>query len=68
MTESPAPAWRPTLKRRLLVTAAVLGIWTLAVEVRLVYATGGEAPEIEDELERYRHEVHVETGRAPEVD
>ena len=38
------------------------------VAMRLVEAGGGTQVDIDAELERYRHEVHVETGRTPGVD
>lgn len=38
------------------------------VAVRLVDAQGGDANDIEAELERYREEVRIETGRLPQVD
>ena len=28
-------AWRALLKRRIIVAAAILGVWALAIEVRL---------------------------------
>lgn len=31
------PEWRTTIRRRVLVAAAVLGLWALAIESRLVY-------------------------------
>src|SRR5262249_20764307 len=36
MSESSA-AWRVTLRRRLLAAAALLGLWVLGIEARLVY-------------------------------
>lgn len=36
MTATPVD-WRRTMKRRVAVAAAVLGLWTVAIEVRLVY-------------------------------
>jgi cell division protein FtsI (penicillin-binding protein 3) len=29
--------WRPTISRRVLVAAAVFGVWTLGIEARLIY-------------------------------
>ena len=37
MADQPAPSWRRTLKRRLVVAAAGLALWTAAIEARLVY-------------------------------
>ena len=51
MTDSPAPSWRVTFKRRLLTTAAVLGLWVLVVEVRLVH------------LQVFRHEELAKKAR-----
>lgn len=31
------PAWRITLKRRIIVVAAILGLWVTAIEARLVF-------------------------------
>ena len=33
----PAPDWHVTLKHRLVVVAATLGLWTMGIEARLVY-------------------------------
>src|SRR5688500_12160670 len=35
--QPPASDWRQTLKRRLIVAVSVLGVWALAIEVRLGY-------------------------------
>ena len=37
MAEQPAHPWRPLLKRRLAVAAAVFAAWSLAIEARLIY-------------------------------
>ena len=37
MADTPANAWRTTLKRRLVVAAAVFLAWSAAIEARLVY-------------------------------
>ena len=37
MADIPAPIWRATLKRRLIVTAAILGLWSGVIQARLVY-------------------------------
>jgi cell division protein FtsI (penicillin-binding protein 3) len=37
VAEQPNHPWRPTLKRRLAVAAGVLLLWSVAIEVRLVY-------------------------------
>ena len=37
MAEKPVRTWRTTMKRRLLVTAAVVALWSGAIQARLVY-------------------------------
>jgi len=37
VADIPAPIWRATLKRRLIVTAAILGLWSGVIQARLVY-------------------------------
>ena len=37
MAEQPTNDWRTTLQRRLTVTAAVVVLWSCAIEARLVY-------------------------------
>jgi hypothetical protein len=36
VAETPANAWRTTLKRRLVVAAVGLFVWSAAIEARLV--------------------------------
>lgn len=59
------------VRRRLplvLTDAAQAAGVVRAVATRLVEATGGGQREIDEELERYRHDVRIETGRTPDVD
>ena len=37
MAESSAHPWRPTLKRRIAVAAAVFIVWSIGIEARLIY-------------------------------
>ena len=37
MSERPAPAWRPTLKRRIALAAGALALWGVGIEARLIY-------------------------------
>ena len=37
MAENPLTVWRTTMKRRLVVSAVVLGLWSAVIEARLVY-------------------------------
>ena len=57
----PAPDWRLTLKRRLTVTVSVLGLWALAIEVRLGYLQTVMRPELQARAESQ----HNRTPAAP---
>ena len=67
MTGSPAPAWRPTLKKRLLITAAILGLWTLAVEARLVYLQVVRHEELAEKARGQQSYVRKVPGRRGEI-
>jgi cell division protein FtsI (penicillin-binding protein 3) len=67
VTESPAPAWRPTLKKRLLITAAILGLWTLAVEARLVYLQVVRHEELAEKARRQQSYVRKVPGKRGEI-
>ena len=67
MTDSPAPAWRVTFKRRLLVTAAVLGFWILIVEVRLVHLQVVRHEELAKIARRQQSYVRKVPGKRGEV-
>ena len=59
------------LRRRIplaLTDPALGGSVAREVAQRLVSARGGDAVEVEDELERYRDEVRRETRRVPRID
>jgi len=47
----PAPDWRQRLKRRLIVAVSVLGLWALAIEVRLGYLQTVMRPELQARAE-----------------
>jgi cell division protein FtsI (penicillin-binding protein 3) len=57
----PAPDWRQTLKRRLVVAVSVLGLWALAIEVRLGYLQTVMRPELQARAESQ----HNRTPAAP---
>jgi cell division protein FtsI (penicillin-binding protein 3) len=57
----PAPDWRQTLKRRLIVAVSVLGLWALAIEVRLGYLQTVLRPELQARAESQ----HNRTPAAP---
>ncbi len=67
MTESPAPAWRPIFKKRLLISAAILGLWTLAVEVRLVYLQVVRHEELAKRAQRQQSYVRKVPGKRGEL-
>jgi cell division protein FtsI (penicillin-binding protein 3) len=53
--QPPAPDWRQTLKRRLIVAVSVLGLWALAIEVRLGYLQTVLRPELQARAESQHH-------------
>jgi cell division protein FtsI (penicillin-binding protein 3) len=59
--QPPAPDWRVTLKRRLLVAVSLLSLWALAIEVRLGYLQMVMRPELQARAESQ----HNRTPRAP---
>ena len=59
--QPPAPDWRVTLKRRLLVAVSLLSLWALAIEVRLGYLQTVMRPELQARAESQ----HNRTPRAP---
>ena len=59
--QPPAPDWRVTLKRRLLVAVSLLSLWALAIEVRLGYLQTVLRPELQARAESQ----HNRTPRAP---
>ena len=56
-----APDWRLTLKRRLTVAVSVLGLWAVAIEVRLGYLQTVMRPELQARAESQ----HNRTPAAP---
>lgn len=59
--QPPAPNWRHTLKRRLIVAVSLLSLWALAIEVRLGYLQTVLRPELQARAESQ----HNRTPRAP---
>ncbi len=53
--QPPAPDWRQTLKRRLIVAVSLLSLWALAIEVRLGYLQTVLRPELQARAESQRH-------------
>ncbi len=52
MAETPAFAWRITLKRRIVVAVVVLVAWSAAIEARLVYLQVGRHADLTARAER----------------
>jgi cell division protein FtsI (penicillin-binding protein 3) len=53
--QPPAPDWRQTLKRRLIVAVSVVSLWALAIEVRLGYLQTVLRPELQARAESQHH-------------
>lgn len=57
--------WRPAMRRRLLVGAAVFGMWSLGIEARLVYLQVLSHDDLVDRAERQQNrsiEAHPKRG------
>ena len=52
MAEASNHRWRPTLKRRVLVTAVTFLLWAIGIEARLVYLQVFQHDELEARAER----------------
>jgi cell division protein FtsI (penicillin-binding protein 3) len=59
--------WRPTLKRRVLVAAALFGVWTAAIEARLVYLQVVSYDELQARAERQQHRTIAVPGQRGEI-
>jgi cell division protein FtsI (penicillin-binding protein 3) len=59
--------WRPTLKRRVLVAAALLGIWTLTIEARLVYLQVVQHDDLRARAERQQMRTVTTPGKRGEI-
>ena len=44
--------WRPTIERRVVVAAAIMGLWTLGIEARLVFLQVYSYDELTQRAER----------------
>ncbi len=59
--QPPAPDWRQTIKRRLVVAVSLLAFWALAIEVRLAYLQMVLRPELQSRADSQ----HNRTPPAP---
>ena len=63
----PAPDWRLTLKRRLTVAVSVLGLWALAIEVRLGYLQTVMRPELQARAESQQNRTPAAPAKRGDI-
>lgn len=59
--------WRPTVKRRMLVAAVVIGVWTAGIEARLVYLQIVSHDELTARAERQQLRTRDLPGKRGEI-
>ena len=67
MAAQPDLAWRPTLKRRLLVAAGVLGFWAVAIETRLIVLQVWQHDDLVARADRQYNETHPAPAKRGEI-
>ena len=67
MAETPANAWRTTLKRRLVVAAVGLFVWSAAIEARLVYLQIFRHADLLARAERQQLRTVAASGKRGEI-
>ena len=67
MAETPANAWRTTLKRRLVVAAVGLFVWSAAIEARLVYLQIFRHADLVARAERQQLRTVAASGKRGEI-
>ena len=67
MAVQPDLNWRPVLRRRLMVAAAVLACWVLAIEARLVVLQVFQHDELSVRAERQQSETQKTPGKRGEI-
>ena len=67
MAETPANAWRTTLKRRLVVAAVGLFVWSVAIEARLVYLQIFRHADLVARAERQQLRTVAASGKRGEI-
>jgi cell division protein FtsI (penicillin-binding protein 3) len=67
VAETPAHAWRTTLKRRLVVAAVGLFVWSAAIEARLVYLQIFRHADLVARAERQQLRTVAASGKRGEI-
>lgn len=67
MVEKPAHAWRTTLRTRLVVAAAVLAFWSVAIEARLLYLQVVEHADLSARAERQQNRTIEAPAKRGEI-
>lgn len=67
MAAQPDLAWRPTLKRRLLVAAGVLAFWAAAIETRLIVLQVWQYDDLVARADRQYNETQTPPGERGEI-
>jgi cell division protein FtsI (penicillin-binding protein 3) len=67
VAETPANAWRTTLKRRLVVAAVGLFVWSAAIEARLVYLQIFRHADLVARAERQQLRTVAASGKRGEI-
>lgn len=67
MAPLPEPNWRPMLKSRLMVAAAVLGVWALGIEARLVVLQVMQHTDLVARAERQQMSTVVAPAKRGEI-
>jgi cell division protein FtsI (penicillin-binding protein 3) len=67
VAETPANAWRTTLKRRLVVAAVGLFVWSVAIEARLVYLQIFRHADLVARAERQQLRTVAASGKRGEI-
>ena len=67
MAETPANAWRTTLKSRIVVAAVGLSVWSSAIEARLVYLQVFRHADLAARAERQQLRTVVASGKRGEI-
>lgn len=67
MASAPLSDWRPTLRRRLTVIVAVLGLWTMAIEARLVHLQVIQHADLTSRAERQQNRTVTAFAKRGEI-
>ena len=67
MADTPAPNWRPTLQRRLIVAAGLFLAWSVAIEGRLVYLQVLQHEDLSQRAERQQRQTIAAPAKRGEI-